>query len=98
MIFHFNWITKFFLTFRSYLRDNGGVETDQSYPYSPVHESCKFESDLAVVNVAEVNDLSEKSEDDLKDFIESKGPVSVRKFWFFFGLVISLKFHLNLKF
>lgn len=60
-----------------YIKSNGGIDTERSYPYDGVEEECHFNPD----NVGETDkgyvDIPQGSEHALKKAVASVGPVSV---------------------
>jgi len=60
-----------------YIKANGGIDTEQSYPYEGVEESCHFNpSDIGETDKGFV-DVTPGSEHDLKKAVAAVGPVSV---------------------
>jgi len=56
---------------------NGGINTEESYPYKGRRESCKFDKDNVAATFTSYNSVKSKSEADLKKAVGTVGPVSV---------------------
>jgi len=63
------------LAFR-YIKNAGGLESEQSYPYVPRRQSCKFDKSKVVAQVSGYTQIR-GGEDHLLDAIAQVGPVSV---------------------
>lgn len=61
----------------TYIKENGGIDTEQSYPYKGVEEDCKFNKADVGATVTGMVAIKEGSEDDLKKAVATVGPVSV---------------------
>merc|ERR1712168_1610775 len=60
-----------------YIKANGGIDTEQSYPYEGVEEACHFKPrDVGATDKGFV-DITPGSEHDLKKAVAAVGPVSV---------------------
>ncbi|XP_077488617.1 procathepsin L-like isoform X1 [Amblyomma americanum] len=60
-----------------YIKANGGVDTEESYPYKGIEEDCKFKlADVGATVTGTVN-VKEGSEEELKKAVATVGPVSV---------------------
>jgi cathepsin L len=60
-----------------YIKDNGGIDTEQSYPYEAIDDSCHFQKkDVGATDKGFV-DIPTGDEDALKKAIATIGPVSV---------------------
>lgn len=60
-----------------YINANGGIDTEESYPYHGVDEECQFKkADVGATVTGKVN-LKEGSEEDLKVAVATIGPISV---------------------
>ena len=61
----------------TYIKVNNGIDTEDSYPYEAVDQTCAFKaSDVGATDSGFV-DVKSGSEDDLVDAIASIGPISV---------------------
>ncbi|CDW75397.1 cysteine proteinase aalp [Stylonychia lemnae] len=60
-----------------YIKDNGGLSTEQNYPYHGVDQTCNIPSGTQVVGVVGGSVNLTTSEDDLKVAIYEHGPVSI---------------------
>ncbi|XP_048749301.1 procathepsin L-like [Ostrea edulis] len=58
-----------------YVKDVGGIESSETYPYSPQEETCKFNKSAIVAKVTGYKDLP-KSEKALMAAVATIGPVS----------------------
>ncbi|XP_047531377.1 cathepsin L-like [Vanessa atalanta] len=61
----------------TYIRDNGGIDTEESYPYKAVSKMCRYDSDYVGAKVVGFVDLPKGDENKLKQAVASEGPVSV---------------------
>lgn len=60
-----------------YVKDNGGIDTEESYPYEGVDNTCRFKkADIGGEDIGYV-DIPEGSEKHLRQAIATQGPVSV---------------------
>ncbi|XP_075473807.1 vanillin synthase [Primulina tabacum] len=60
-----------------YIKYNGGLETEDSYPYTGLDGSCKYSSENAVVKVVDSVNITLGAEDELKQAVAFVRPVSV---------------------
>lgn len=60
-----------------YIRENGGIDTDKSYPYKATGGSCEYNPKNAVVTLRGVKDLPEGNEFLLQQAIAKIGPISI---------------------
>ncbi|KAM7513531.1 hypothetical protein LguiA_003114 [Lonicera macranthoides] len=60
-----------------YIKYNGGLETEDSYPYTGVDGKCKFSSQNIAVQVLESVNITLGAEDELKQAVGLIRPVSV---------------------
>lgn len=61
----------------SYIKDNNGIDTESSYPYHAIDQTCQFKPDNVGATDSGFVDVQSKSEDALKQAVGSVGPVSV---------------------
>jgi len=59
-----------------YVQKAGGIETEQSYPYTAVDGNCKFNKNAVAAQLTGYTDI-QKTEDDLKVAVATFGPISV---------------------
>jgi len=60
-----------------YIKENDGIDTEDSYPYEGEDETCKFKSrDVGATDIGFV-DIPEGNEEKLKEAVATVGPVSV---------------------
>jgi len=60
-----------------YIKDNGGIDTEASYPYEAVDDTCHFKKrDVGATDVGFV-DIKQGDEEALKAAVATVGPVSV---------------------
>lgn len=57
----------------------GGVMFESSYKYQGKKMTCRFRKNQAGVHIKKVYDLSNYTEDKLKDFLKKHGPIAVCK-------------------
>uniref|UniRef100_UPI00358E2A54 procathepsin L-like n=1 Tax=Myxine glutinosa TaxID=7769 RepID=UPI00358E2A54 len=68
------WMDQAFM----YIRDNNGIESEQSYPYSARDDQqCLFDPRLSVASLSTYVDIPKDNETALKMAVASEGPVSV---------------------
>ncbi|XP_050727206.1 procathepsin L-like isoform X2 [Eriocheir sinensis] len=60
-----------------YIKDNNGIDTEESYPYEAKNGPCRFNSDNVGATLSSYVDIQHGSEDDLQKAVAEKGPVSV---------------------
>ncbi|XP_012585425.1 PREDICTED: cathepsin S isoform X2 [Condylura cristata] len=60
-----------------YIIDNGGIDSDASYPYKAVDGKCKYDSRNRAATCSKYIELPSGDEEALKEAVASKGPVSV---------------------
>lgn len=60
-----------------YIRDNGGIDTERSYPYRGVNGVCSYDKRNSGAKVRGFVDIPEGDEDKLKEAIATIGPISV---------------------
>ncbi|MCI3756263.1 C1 family peptidase, partial [Escherichia coli] len=61
----------------TYIKVNHGIDTEASYPYLGVDESCRFSPANVGANDTGFVDITSKSESDLQSAVATVGPVSV---------------------
>lgn len=61
----------------NYIKSNGGIDTEASYPYKGVDGDCKFKKQDVGATVTGFVSVKENSEEDLKKAVATVGPVSV---------------------
>jgi cathepsin L len=60
-----------------YIKANGGIDTEASYPYEGVDGNCRFNPANVGATVNNYTDVAKGSESDLQDAVANVGPVSV---------------------
>jgi len=60
-----------------YIKDNGGLDTEESYPYEGVNDKCRFKKDTIGGEDTGFVDIPEGDEDALKKASATIGPISV---------------------
>lgn len=60
-----------------YIKFNGGLDTEEAYPYTGKDEACKFSSENVGVQVVESVNITLGAEDELKHAVAFVRPVSV---------------------
>ncbi|KAJ7567806.1 hypothetical protein O6H91_01G008200 [Diphasiastrum complanatum] len=60
-----------------YIRYNGGLDTEKSYPYIAKDGKCKFQSNAIGAKVYDVVNITEGAEDELKYAVGLVRPVSI---------------------
>merc|ERR1712170_38022 len=64
------------LAFR-YIKDNGGIDTERSYPYEAEDENCHFGPRSVGATDKGFVDVTKGSEEDLQKAVATVGPISV---------------------
>ena len=74
---HIYLYVTFDYNFLSFIQDNGGIDTEASYPYEAVDDTCHFKKrDVGATDVGFV-DIPQGDEEALKSAVATVGPVSV---------------------
>ncbi|XP_066286771.1 procathepsin L-like [Branchiostoma lanceolatum] len=60
-----------------YIKANGGIDTESSYPYTGKNGKCKFNADNVGATCTGYTDVAEGDEDALKSAVATVGPISV---------------------
>jgi cathepsin L len=60
-----------------YIKSNGGIDTEESYPYKAVDGQCKFNKDNVGATLTGYTDVKSGDEDALVEAIATQGPISV---------------------
>ncbi|XP_055297299.1 procathepsin L-like [Sitodiplosis mosellana] len=60
-----------------YIKSNGGIDTEQSYPYEGRNDNCRYNDKDSGATVSGFVDIPEGDEDKLKEAIATIGPISV---------------------
>ncbi|VAI32425.1 unnamed protein product [Triticum turgidum subsp. durum] len=60
-----------------YIKYNGGIDTEESYPYKGVNGVCHYKAENAVVQVLDSVNITLNAEDELKNAVGLVRPVSV---------------------
>ncbi|XP_028966631.1 cathepsin L [Galendromus occidentalis] len=60
-----------------YIKDNGGINTEDSYPYEAFDGSCRFREDSIGATVSGYQTIPKGSEADLQKAVSTIGPISV---------------------
>ncbi|XP_066904823.1 cathepsin L, partial [Halyomorpha halys] len=60
-----------------YISSNGGIDTEDSYPYEGAVGSCRFQASAVVATVTKVFNISPNDESALQNAVATAGPVSV---------------------
>ncbi|XP_057649268.1 cathepsin S isoform X1 [Chionomys nivalis] len=60
-----------------YIIDNGGIESDASYPYKATDEKCHYDPKNRAATCSRYTELPYGDEEALKEAVATKGPVSV---------------------
>nr|QOV03074.1 cathepsin L3 [Dysdercus peruvianus] len=60
-----------------YIKKNGGIDTEKSYPYLEKDSSCKFSKANIGATIQSYTNIKEGSEADLQSAVANVGPVSV---------------------
>jgi cathepsin L len=60
-----------------YIKDNDGIDTEDSYPYEAVDGVCRFKKEYVGATVTGFTDLPKGDEEKMKEAVAMVGPVSV---------------------
>ncbi|KAH8370499.1 hypothetical protein KR093_003695 [Drosophila rubida] len=60
-----------------YVRDNGGINTESSYPYEAIDNSCRYNKNNIGAKVSAIIEIARGSEAALASAVANKGPISV---------------------
>jgi cathepsin L len=60
-----------------YVKDNGGIDTEDSYPYEDDDKQCRFKAANVGANVTGFTDIKSKDESALQQAVATIGPISV---------------------
>jgi len=60
-----------------YIKDNKGVDTEESYPYEAKNDKCRFKADMVGATDAGFVDIPTNNENKLMEAVATVGPVSV---------------------
>lgn len=61
----------------TWLKENGGITTEDVYPYRGFGQKCKFDASTAVLTPTGYVDIKAGDEDSMKERIANYGPISV---------------------
>lgn len=60
-----------------YIKDNGGIDTEKSYPYEAVDDTCRYNADNSGATDKGFVDIPQGDEIKLKKALATVGPVAV---------------------
>jgi len=60
-----------------YIKDNMGIDTEDSYPYEARDNTCRFKKDSIGATDTGFTDIKSKDEEALKEAVATVGPISV---------------------
>lgn len=60
-----------------YIKDNGGIDTEKTYPYEAVDASCRYNAKNSGATDKGFSDIPQGDEGKLKKAIATMGPVAV---------------------
>merc|ERR1712126_29945 len=60
-----------------YIIDNGGIDTEESYPYEPVEGECRYDPSNSALVLKDYVYVTEEDEAALKEAVATAGPVAV---------------------
>ena len=61
----------------AYIKENKGIDTEDSYPYEAVDNQCRFKTDTIGATDDGATDVKTKDESALQQAVATVGPVSV---------------------
>ncbi|KAF4088162.1 hypothetical protein AMELA_G00079920 [Ameiurus melas] len=60
-----------------YVIDNGGIDSDEAYPYTAMDGQCRYDQAQRAANCSSYNHVSQGDEEALKQAVATIGPISV---------------------
>ncbi|GAB6027585.1 hypothetical protein CHUAL_001828 [Chamberlinius hualienensis] len=60
-----------------YIMNNGGIDTEESYPYEADNNICRFKKEKVGANITNYTEIDRGNETQLQDALATIGPVSV---------------------
>ncbi|XP_028138896.1 procathepsin L isoform X1 [Diabrotica virgifera virgifera] len=60
-----------------YIETAGGIMSENDYPYEGVDDKCRFDSSKVAAKISNFTYIKKNDEDDLKNAVIAKGPISV---------------------
>jgi len=60
-----------------YIKDNGGIDTEDSYPYEDDDNRCRFKAESVGATVTGFTNIQSKNESALQEAVATIGPISV---------------------
>jgi cathepsin L len=60
-----------------YIKENNGIDTEVSYPYEAVDDTCRFKAADVGATDTGFTDIKTKDESDLQNAVATVGPISV---------------------
>jgi cathepsin L len=60
-----------------YIKDNGGIDTEDSYPYEDDDNKCRFKPEGVGATVTGFTNIKSKDESALQEAVANIGPISV---------------------
>ncbi|CAF1033451.1 unnamed protein product [Rotaria sordida] len=60
-----------------YIKDNSGIDTEDSYPYEDDDNQCRFKAETVGATVTGFNNIQSKNESALQEAVATIGPISV---------------------
>jgi cathepsin L len=60
-----------------YIKDNSGIDTEDSYPYEAVDDDCRFQAETVGATDTGFTDIPSKDESALQQAVATVGPISV---------------------
>jgi cathepsin L len=60
-----------------YIKENNGIDTEDSYPYEAVDNQCRFKPDSVGATDTGFTDITSKDESALQQAVATVGPISV---------------------
>jgi len=61
----------------TYIKENNGIDTEDSYPYEAIDDTCRFKPENVGATDTGFVDIKSKDEDALKQAVADIGPISV---------------------
>lgn len=60
-----------------YVKDQGGIDTEESYPYEAQNDECRYNPENKGAEDAGFVDITSGDEDQLKNAVAGVGPIAV---------------------
>lgn len=66
-----------FLTAFKWIKENGGLQSDEDYPYEAKDQTCQQDSSKNIIKVSQYQLLDTTDEEEIKNYLYEIGPLAV---------------------